>query len=186
MEVKNIIKKICSLINDDQLLLAIENNTFTDDQQKEINLLVECVNLTNVNIATNYSKLIETKTINNYSGVIKYSSLTNEAIYSIVCVKNENGRDLDFSLTTSGINTKKGTVSVKYSYFPKDVEYYDSIDNYPTKISERDFVYGAISEYLYAKGVFNEAQVWEERFKNEMQSKLRAQKNIRLRTSRWI
>jgi hypothetical protein len=106
-------------------------------------------------------------------------------IYDIVSVKTLSGKDINYVLTTNGIVVKSGTYIVKYTYFPKDVGYDDVISNFPTKVSERIFVYGVVSEYLYVKGVFDEAQMWEERFKNEMQSLIRPQKSAKLKMSRW-
>ena len=185
MEVKNIIKKVCNLLGDSALLTAIDANTFTEEQQKEINLLTECVNLTNANIATNYVRLTDSKSINNYYGKVQYSAISNRAIFNIVSVKNDRNKDIDFSLNQSGLSADKGMIKIRFTYFPDNVCYDDEISDYPTKISERDFVYGTLSEYLYAKGVFDEAQMWEERFKTEMQSKLRPQKQINMKVSRW-
>lgn len=186
MIVKNIIKKVVNLTGNNALSEAIESNSFSSEQQQEINLLVDCVNLTNSNIATNYVKLYATKKITNYSDIINYSNIANNMIYDIVSVKTLSGKDVNFALTTSGIVVKNGTYIVKYTYFPKDVDYDDTITNYPIKVSERVFVYGVISEYLYIKGVFDEAQMWEERFKNEIISTLRQQKNTKLKMSRWF
>ena len=186
MIVKNIIKKVANLTGDTILRDAIESNTLSTEQQKEISLLVDCVNLTNSNIATNYVKLYATKKIVSYSDLITYSSITNETIYDIVSVKNSYGKDVNFSLTTSGIEVKAGTYYVRYTYFPKDVEYEDEITNFPLKISERIFVYGVVSEYLYVKGVFDEAQMWEEKFKLEMKNTQRQQKNLKIKSSRWF
>ena len=185
MEVKNIIKKVCNLISDEVLLSAIESGTFTEEQQKDINLLVECVNLTNINIATNYVKLIDVVSVDNYSGQIYYQSISQRHIFNILSVKNERNKEVDFEFNGTGISADKGKIKIKFTYFPEDVDFYDEIKNYPMKISERDFVYGVLSEYLYAKGVFDEAKIWEERFKNEMQSKMRNQKQINMRVSRW-
>jgi len=185
MEVKNIIKKVAALTNNIELVNAIENNNFTPEQQEEINLLVDCVNLTNSNIAANYIKIFNIKKINNNKGTISFSSISTDLIYEVVSVKDSSGKDVNFTITPSGIITKTGEVSIRYSYFPKDVEFSSVITNYPTKISERNFVFGVISEYLYVKGVFDEALVWEERFKNEMQSLVRTQKSIVTKSRRW-
>lgn len=184
MLVKNIIKKVAKLINNADIASAIDNNSFSDAQQKEITLLVDCVNLTNANIATNYVKLYDVKNINNTNGVVNFSKITSDAIFDIVSVKH-GGKDVAFSITSSGVLTKKGELTIKYTYFPKDLGYEDSVENYPTKICERNFVYGVISEYLFAKGVFDEALVWEERFKNEMKTATRPQKTILIKKGRW-
>lgn len=184
MLVKEILKKVVNYTCNYELYDAISKDTFSDSQQKEINLLIDCVNLTNCNIATNYVKLIDSKEMYN-SGTINYSKITNQTIYDIISVKSKSGKVLDYVLTSSGINTSIGFVTVKYSYFPADLEYGDTLTNFPTKINERIFVYGVISEYLYVKGVFDEARVWEEKFKLEIQSLLRQQNPKIIKQRRW-
>lgn len=185
MLVKEIIKRVVNYTGNFELYDAINKNAFTDGQQQEINLLVDCVNLTNSNIATNYVRLYGSVEVNNVGGEILYSKITNKTIYEIICVKNSNGVKVGFSLTGSGIKTENGKVVVTYTYFPDNVQYEDAINEYQLKINERNFVYGVISEYLYVKGVFDEAQIWEDKFKIEMRSLLRSQRNISLKQRRW-
>ena len=44
----------------------------------------------------------------------------------------------------------------------------DNLTCFETQVNERMFVYGALSEYLFVKGNFDEAQMWEEKFNNEL------------------
>lgn len=185
MKVKNIIKKVANLTNNADLVKAIDNNQFSTEQQKEINLLVDCVNLTSCNIATNYVKIYEVKTIKNNKNIISFSDITKNMIYDIVSVKNPFGKNVEFTITANGIIAKGDTVSIKYSIFPTDVDFEDDVNNFPIKVAERNFVYGVLSEYLYAKGVFDEALVWEERFKNEMINIVRVQKSVIFKNRRW-
>lgn len=184
MLVKNIIKKVLNLTHNYELAEALDGE-LTTTQENEKKLMVDCVNLTNCNIATNYVKLYAVKKVRNSSGTITYSSVTSKTIFDIVSVKTVTGTSIDFDLNTGGIVTKVGDVVIKYTYFPDDLLYDDAIDNYPTKINERIFVYGVMAEYLYVKGVFDEAQMWEEKFKLELQSCLRPQRNAKIKRRRW-
>lgn len=183
MKVKNIIKKATAII-DNNLFDAIEKGSVSELQQKEINSLVNCVNLTISNISSNYYKLYDVVEVENFNGIIPYSKITDKVIFDIVSIKNASGNQL-FTVKTDGIYTVKGKLLVKYTYFPSDVDYDDEITCFPVKVSERVIVYGVLSEYLYIKGIFDEAMVWEERFKNEMRSVHRPQKNINLRKRNW-
>ena len=185
MLVKEIIKKVANYTGNFELYEAIKKDVFTEQQQQEINLLVDCVNLTNSNIAANYVKLYDTVEINNTSGTILFSKVSNKTIYQIITVKNSNNFKIDYSLTNNGILAEKGKLYVTYSYFPDNVEYNNSITNYQIKINERNFVYGVIAEYLYVKGVFDEAQIWEEKFKLEMKNLMKSQRSILLKQRRW-
>ncbi len=184
MLVKNIIKKVLNLTHNYELAGAIDGELITQ-QENEKKLLVDCVNLTNCNIATNYVKLYAVTKVRNIRGVIPYSSVTSKTIFDIVSIKTNTGTSIDFQLTSDGIVTKAGDIVIKYTYFPDDLTYDDAISDYPTKINERIFVYGVTAEYLYAKGVFDEAKMWEEKFKSELQSCLRPQRNTKIKRRRW-
>lgn len=183
MEVKNIIKKATSII-DVNLYEAIENDNLNELQQKEIRVLVNCVNLTISNIASNYFKLYDGIEIDNLNGIIPYSKISSRQIFDIVSVKKSTEKQ-PFTIKSNGLNTTKGKVTIKYSYFPDDVDYDGVVDCFPVKVSERVVVYGVLSEYLYIKGLFDEAVAWEDRFKKEMKSVSRPQKNINLKKRGW-
>ena len=186
MLVKDIIKKVVNYTNNFDLFKAVESGTFTEEQTKEINLLVDCVNLTNSNIAANYVKLYDTKSLKVRDGLIPFSELSAQTIYDIVSVKDVNGRTVDFDILNNGLSVKVKEAIVKFTYFPEDVKYEDELTNFKIKINERIFVYGVISEYLYVKGVFDEAEIWEEKFKNELKNCLRTVKSHRTAKRRWF
>lgn len=186
MLVKEIIKKVVNFTNNYELSKSMELGEYTDTQQREIDLLVDCVNLTNSNIATNYIHLIKTKDVYNGTGTIQYSKITNEMIYNIISVTTKLGTKIDFNVRSEGIETKMGDVRITYSYFPSDVNLEDKILSYPTKVNERIFVFGVISEYYYAKGVFDEAQIWEEKFKLEMRNLMRSPSTKTIKKRRWL
>ena len=186
MLVKEIIKKVLNYTGNYELSNAIESGEYTTTQQRDIDLLVDCINLTNSNIATNYVKLIKSKKVQNTTGIISYSKVTNEMIFNIISVTTSGGEKVNFTVKNDGIETKKGEVIIKYSYFPADVQLEDSILIYPTKVNERIFVFGVISEYYYAKGVFDEAQIWEEKFKLEMRNIMRIPTCRIIKKRRWV
>jgi len=183
MEVKNIIKKVASIV-DVNLYESIENESLNELQQKEIKHLVNCVNLTISNIASNYFKLYNIVEVVNDNGIIPYSKISNNAIFDIVGVKNSTGKQ-SFVLKQNGLSTVKGKLTIRYTYFPEDVDYDDVVNYFPVKVSERVIVYGVLSEYLFIKGLFDEALVWEERFKTEMKSINRLQKCVNIRKRSW-
>lgn len=185
MEVKNILKKVVSLIGNTTLNNSIENETFSDVQQNEINMLVNCVNLTISNISSNYLKLYDIVEIENRGGIVNFSKISNKQIYDIVSVRNSHNKPISFNITPDGVNTQTGKVIIKFTYFPDDVNFNDNITCFPLKLTERVVVYGVLAEYLYAKGVFDEALAWENRFKNEMKSINRPQKSISTKVRRW-
>lgn len=185
MLVKEIIKKVLNYTNNFELFNAVVQDSLNEEQMKEINLLVDCVNLTNSNIATNYVKLYDYKTVKVENSFVEYSDITDKMIYDIVSIKSKNCQ-VDYQVLSSGVLVNAKEIDVKFSYFPKDVNLEGEIVNYGHKVNERVFVYGVISEYLYVKGVFDEAQLWEEKFKIEMKNCMKTAKSYKYNKRRWI
>jgi len=170
MKVKDIVKKVLILLQNDALStkLSTDGAEFTISENKEINLIVNSINLTQQKIATNYVNLYDTVKVTNTSDLLSYSKITSKHIFNIISVKNSIGEKLHFVAQPTGIVTNKGVIVIKYSYFPNDVTVSDNMTCFETQVNERIFVYGALSEYLFVKGNFDEAQMWEEKFNNEL------------------
>lgn len=187
MEVKNIVKKVLIMIQNDSLAdkISQESYTLTTDEQKEIDLIINSINLTQQNIATKYYSLIDVVKVTNSTGEIKYSDITSQHIYNILSVKNAKNANLKYVLKPTSIVTNVGDNVIKYSYFPQDVTINDNLSVLSVKISERAILYGSISEYLFVKGIFDEAEMWEKKFKDEVNQIINIRKNAFIPPRTW-
>lgn len=171
MEVKNIVKKVLLMLQNDTLYnkMFVDNPTFTQEETTELNLIVSCVNLIQQHISTNYFNLIDTVEINNNLDVLPYSKITDKQIFKILKIKDKNGNIINFVTNPTGIVTNKGEIVIKYSYFANDVTLSDKITVFGIGVSERTFLFGVLGEYNFVKGNFDEAKIWEEKFASEME-----------------
>ena len=171
MEVKNIVKKVLLMLQNDTLYnkLNSETPTYTQEETSELNLIVGCINLIQQHISTNYFNLIENVELNNTYDVLPFSKITNKQIYKIINIKNNNNNNIHFVIKPNGIVTNKGHIVIKYSYFANDVAIYDNISMFPIGVNERIFLFGVLGEYNFIKGNFDEAKIWEDKFKTEME-----------------
>lgn len=187
MEVKNIVKKVLIMIQNDSLAdkISQESYTLTTYEQKEIDLIINSINLTQQNIATKYYSLIDVVKVANTTGEIKYSDITSKHIYNILSVKNAKNVNLKYVLKPTSIVTNVGDIVIKYSYFPQDVAINDNLSVLSVKINERAILYGAISEYLFVKGIFDEAEMWEKKFKDEVNQIINIRKNAFIPPRTW-
>lgn len=190
MEVISIIKLVATYLQLDDLLndvLLGGSNETSEENQKEINLLVSCVNLCNNIVATDYIPLTRTSVINNSNGIIPIDSVDNgnKTIYEILNVKNKFDESQVFKIVGNDIKTVKGFIQINYSYFPDSVELDSIISCYLTKLTDRIFAYGVACEYCFIKGMYDDASMWDARFKDSMKTICRPKKNITIPARSW-
>lgn len=189
MNVKEIIKLACTYL---QLNDLFETNVLggvkipTDYQNKQIDLLLQCVNLTSSVIASDYIKLYKTKMFKTEDGILQYSQIGPEIINQIHSVKNKTGDILVFKTFADNIKTAKGDIFVNYSYLPEPVLLSDSIADFNIKISPRVFAYGVASEYSFIKSVYDDASIWENRFKTALMMAGTKKSGIKIAPRRWL
>ncbi len=188
MLVKNIIKLACTYLQLNDLLELSElggTKPLNANTEKELNLLLQCVNLTNNIIATEYVKLYKTAKVKSDDGVINFTNIAPSKINSIHSVKNNYGNTLVYKTFDNHIKTAAGEVFVKYSYIPDSVELNDVLSSYKTKINERVFAYGVASEYSFIKSIYDDAAMWENRFKSSLM--LTSKKTgLKIPKRRWL
>ncbi len=193
MEVKSIIRKVLEILQNVDLYSRITSNdatiTLTSEEILERDIIIDCINLVQQNIATNYFNLIDTFQINNTYDVLPYSKISTLQIFNIISVKNTKNEVLKYTLKPSGIVTNKCDIVIKYAYLPKGVTINDNITTFPIGVSERIFVYGVVSEYMFVKGNIDEYNVWQNKFETEIENVKNNAKKIchsaNLKRRRW-
>lgn len=187
MKVKDVVKSVLALIQNDGLYTKIDNLTeCSSDELKELNFIVECINLTIQNIATNYVPLIAECKVNS-NGEIPYSKISTNQIYNILSVKDEKNNNLQYLAKPLFVVTNAGDIVINYSYFPQTLAIDDNIECFTTKVNLRAILYGTMDEYLLAKGNFTESDIWNERFLIEMKSIISHKKhNNKYPARRWL
>lgn len=187
MNVKNIAKSVASLVNNEEVVTALQSeSTIPSSVQSDIDLIVNCINLTLTNIASNYVRLYACKEVTSVSKLIQYSDLCDNTINDIVSIKTKWGEPVPFTVTPTGIVVKNGVFDVKFTYFPESVGLNDTIVDFKTKINDMVIIYGAVSEYLYAKGVYDDAVIWEDRFKTQLSTLTHIHKQVKLKNRDWV
>lgn len=146
--------------------------------------LVRCFNLVENELALDYLPLFVEDEFYSETGVIEFSMLTNSPI-RIVKVRDAFGQDLNFTLFPSYLKTEVGRVSVRYSYVPKEKALKDSSD-FLLYASVRLFAYGMAAEYFSACGLFEEAAVWDRKYKAAIEAAYKKRPSKKIRSRRWI
>jgi hypothetical protein len=146
--------------------------------------LLRCANLVLNEIVCDYFPLRGETAAASVNGVVRFDALA-ERVLEIVSVES-NGVRVKFKCFPGYLKAEcSGTVKVNFSYVPEDRGENDDAD-VPEKIAPRLTAYGAAAEYCLLRGMFEEAVIWEKRFRDSLAAALKKQREIRIPARAWL
>lgn len=169
------------------VFMQTEQNRLVDDEiqsNRELRLLLRCVNLVVKEVACDYIPLIHTQTLTASDGKIPYSQFE-KTLLEIKRVKNQKGEDVRFFTLPEYMAVEDGVYEVSYAFIPRDKEFFDDLDFAGTKASDRVFAYGAAAEFCLISGMYDEALMWERRYKDALLVATRKTTEVVMPKRRW-
>lgn len=189
MKIKDIVELAAELVSEPEILKTSaftgETSEEPDDEilTKNLELLVRCANLSLSVVATDKFNLKNKETVFSSTGEIKFSELSKK-VYQVLSVK-KNGLEVNYRVYPSLIDCfSKGSFEITYNYLPEYCELnaeVEGFDNVPIRL----LAYFTASEYCYISGDFEDASVWEQRYKETLQN-LTNLKGKRVPERRWF
>ncbi len=155
--------------------------------QKEFDNLQLALNLCYQDIAQNYLPLLYTQELTIENNKIYLSDITKELcqVYSITSIDGKKG--YKFKVFDNYIDTNvNGLVKITYSYVPVKLNLNDTINNFAGRISKKCLAMGTVSEYCYISGLYEDAALWGERYKDDLKTETRKRGEIVLPKRRWF
>ena len=195
MKVIDVLKDTCTFLqleeelkylksfNENDNVFELEN--VLEETKNNIDLLVKCFNLVLNTVCTEYVKLKDSTLVSTNNKRIAYNKITNNKICNILCVEDESGQGVVFADYGGEIVLyMDGKYKVTYTYCLNDVEIDESVNeiNLPAKC----IAYGVASEYLYINKLYDDANIWDVRFKNSLLNLLSNKKHLYLKPRRWF
>ena len=188
MEIVNVLKNACVFLQKDELLELTEfggETESTESQQKEINILLRCLNLVYNQIATDYIPLIQTEKVVSINGEILFNSLSKK-ILDIKRIEDKCKLRVNYKLYPDRIKTINCEVYITYTYEPNELqELTSTMETFSEKLTERVMAYGVAMEYSFISGLHDDASIWETRFKDGLLIASRKKSEMRLPSRRW-
>ena len=188
MNIKNVIKLACLFLGKEDL----ENTTalggsaeITSAEEKELNMLLKCLNLACNQIATDYVNLLHTEEVVTDNGKIDFSNLSKNLL-EVKSLTDQNGYRQNYVLYPEHMLTKCDKVIITYSYEPNAIENFEESIAFSKKVSARTLAYGVAMEYCFISGLYDDAQIWEKRFKDSLLVRNSKKTEMRLPSRRWI
>ena len=105
-------------------------------------------------------------------------------IVRIVNVYNEQGEKQPFTLQPYYLQTAPGVITVEYTYTPYEKDFYDETEH-KLNVAQPLYVFGVLMEYYLARGDFEQAAVWEKRYKDAISVSYQMQKGKRMPSRGW-
>ena len=192
MKVIDILKDACTFLQmeDEYDYLSsynIDSNTFSnessDSVSRNVKLLSKCVSLVVDTICSEYIKLKDSVYVYTIDGRIKYSDISENQVYSIVSVEDDGGL-VQFSDYNSEICvSNSGRYRVTYLYGISNLDYDSDLSIF--RLPSKDIAYGVISEFLYIEKLYDDASIWDKRFKSTILNLLSNKKHLYIKPRRW-
>ena len=146
--------------------------------------LVRCFNLVENELALDYLPLFFEDELESETGAVYFSELT-KAPVRIIKVTDGFGQELTFSLFPEYLKTQAGKIKVRYSYSPTE-KGIEVTSDFLLYASVRLFAYGMAAEYFAASGLFEEAAVWDRKYKDAIQAAYKRKPNKKICSRRWL
>ena len=156
----------------------------SEEGQKQTELLLHCFNIVENELALDYLPLQAEDTFSTNTGVISYQQLLHSAV-RILRVTNVDGESVKFFIYPEYLKTQPGEVKVVYTYTPKTKTLTEESD-FVLYVSSRLFAYGMAAEYALATGLYEEAAIWDKKYKEAIEATYRTAPCKRIQSRRWV
>ena len=189
MKTKEVLSLACMFLGKEELLeceyfTSTEGYSLSQEEEKDLNLLNRCLTLITNEISTDYLYINQNKQLKLIDGQISLEDI-DDSVYEIIKVTDLYGDPLKFKVIDNNLIVCAKDVIVKYRKFAKRPTLDGECEDFSNRISERVLAYGVAMEYSFISSLFDDATIWENRFKNALLVLSRKKKNIIMPAKRW-
>lgn len=162
----------------------VQTVELSSETEYQINMLLENINNVLEDIATNYIplKMIENIDVSNNSFNLNNLSKNVNKVIRIT----KDGMRVNFFACNDMLKTENGNLEITYSYIPNPKTLDDEIENFYGKVGVLTYAYGVASEYCLINEDYEQAMMWDDKFKNALLNSNRPIKNISIKKRRWF
>jgi len=189
VKTKEIIKNVCVYLGKEELLNSsfFEENgeELTENLQKDLRKILMCVNMVTEEIASNYLPIFKTATVEITDGSVNLYEIDNK-IQEIVSVKTKSGKNVRYKLLGEKMICLAKCVEIIYKVYPNEQTLEGDAENFSSKLSARVIAYGVASEYCFLEMLYDDATLWEHRYKNALLEAQRKKGEIKLKKRGWF
>ncbi len=184
MTVKEILTLVCEFVGEREILKKFETEgELSSREQEKVEIMTRCFNLVNQEIASDYLPFLTRESVDT-NGILNFSELKKSVVH-IYEIKNRFGINLKFKLFPNFAEVNGHARTVVYSFLPEELSLESTVEA-PCNLTERIYAYGVASEYLLIDGLSEDAEIWENRFKEGLFMLSRKHGEHTLPKRRWL
>lgn len=204
MKVLDIIKLVSKLLNEsddkkcaeycesneismDTLLARTMENLpefVTVQAEKDIRLILDCINIVQMQICTDYHTLICEESLTSINGAIVIDNLSQQ-LYKIKQI-SLNGENVKYTYFGNKILVGEGSYQIKYAFIPKEVGFDSTLESHNGNLTVVTLAYGVCSQFCLIKGLQTEAEMWKKMFEEGLNKNFKKLGEIRVKPRRWF
>ena len=189
MTAKEIIKNVCIYLGKEEILNSnfyeTSGQDLTIEQQKDVDKMIDCLNYITEELATEYLPILRTKQIELSEGKVDLVKI-DENLQEIISVKTFSGKTLKYAITNEKMICLASRVEITYKVYPNKITINSNAENFGGKISARVIAYGVASEYCFLEMLYDDATLWETRYKNALLVAQRKKGELKLKKRGWF
>ncbi len=159
-------------------------SNYANPKTPEVELLIQCFNLVENELAVDYMPPIKEETCEIDDGKLYFEDLEYE-ILRVLWVKNIAGEEIPFQIYPEYLALKENTVKIRYSYVPS-LKGLNEVTEIPLPASTHLFALGMAAEYALATGMFEAARIYGEKYRKAIERLFCSQKAKNMPSRRWV
>lgn len=169
-------------------LIGIEeavDGYFTEENaegEKAVNALLACLYLVETELASEYFSL-KTEEECDSNGYIDFDALSRKPL-RIVSVTAMDGKAAQATICPTGIRVKKGAYKISYQYLPEE-KVVDDVLEFDPSVTTALIGYGVAAQYCLTAGLYEEAVVWDGKYKQAIVAAKPLTKAGAIRAREW-
>ncbi len=152
--------------------------------QRDTEILVECFNRVENDLALEYLLLNAEEEVESQTGVIPYSSFS-RPVTRILSVEGKDGASVKYKLFPDRLETQAGKVCIAYTYAPSEKTLEDN-GEYEHAVASRLFLYGMAMEYCLTAGELENADAWDKKYREALRAACKPRAVKRMRARGWL
>ncbi len=144
-----------------------EETEISSEDKKELEILNRCLNLIISEISTDYLPIYKQKKVTFANKEYNLSDI-DENIYQIVNIQDKYNCNVRFKIYDNILSADVKDATVTYTSFAPKCELDGDVENFAGKIHDRVLAYGTAMEYSFISSLYDDATIWESRYKNSL------------------
>lgn len=162
-----------------------EEQEISADDKKELELLNRCLNLIVGEIATEYIPIYKTKIVCFKNNELPLNEV-DDNIYQIAKIEDEYGQSVKFKIFDDKIRANAENVTITYTAFAEKCDLDGKVETFNGRMPDRVLAYGTAMEYSFISSLYDDATIWESRYKNSLLVISQKKHNIVMPKRRWF